>query len=640
MEHLKYRADIDGLRAVAVLSVVIFHYFPSILPGGFVGVDIFFVISGYLITSIILKSASSNSFSYVEFYKRRILRIFPALSIVLISCLIIGWIYFFQDDYKSLGKHVFSGAFFISNLTLWSESGYFDSQSYLKPLLHLWSLGIEEQFYILWPIVILCCFKSKHSKRNILLSCAAIFIVSYTISVSTMAYEGGANYYSPASRFWELMAGAIIATLRFMGIKTSVSKSMSLLGVIIITLSIALINENMAFPGYIAIIPVIGASLIIASNGNDWFASKALSFKPIVFIGLISYPLYLWHWPVYSFYRSILSGSPSTNELLILMALALVLAILTYFLLEKPLRHSRKKSITTIILAVVVFGSGVFGIVAYSMNGIKERSVNKSAGEYASVTNVYDYYKYGELLRGGICHSVLLKDAISNGCIKNSRNNIFIIGDSYAAALYNGLSSYIKNNNGKYVISQMTDGNAPPLFVSGKDDLQRNVGSINADRIKEIGIVKPEIVLLTWSVRGSNGVHDKKLAIEALSLTIKEIKKVSPQSRLIVVGPVPEWNANLVKVISNYTSEFKKTPPIYMSYGLNDEIKGWDKYFDENVPKLGVEYISAYRVLCNESGCLTRVGNGPDNLTAVDWGHLTKPGSDFLMNKIGNLIIK
>ncbi|MBJ3537948.1 acyltransferase, partial [Salmonella enterica subsp. enterica serovar Derby] len=170
MEHLKYRPDIDGLRAVAVLSVVIFHYFPSILPGGFVGVDIFFVISGYLITSIILKSASSNSFSYVEFYKRRILRIFPALSIVLISCIIIGWVYFFQDDYKSLGKHVFSGAFFISNLTLWSESGYFDSQSYLKPLLHLWSLGIEEQFYILWPIIILLCFKSKYSKRNILLS--------------------------------------------------------------------------------------------------------------------------------------------------------------------------------------------------------------------------------------------------------------------------------------------------------------------------------------------------------------------------------------------------------------------------------------------------------------------------------------
>ncbi|MDZ5360796.1 acyltransferase, partial [Salmonella enterica subsp. enterica serovar Meleagridis] len=131
----------------------------------------------------------------------------------------------------------------------------------------------------------------------------------------------------------------------------------------------------------------------------------------------------------------------------------------------------------------------------------------------------------------------------------------------------------------------MTDGNAPPLFVNGQDDLQRDVSSVNVDRIKEIGIAKPEIVLLNWSVRGSNGVQDKNLAIESLSLTIKEIKKASAESRVIVVGPVPEWNANLVKVISNYTSEFKKTPPIYMSYGLNDEIKVWDKYFDENVPK-------------------------------------------------------
>lgn len=169
MEHLKYRPDIDGLRAIAVLSVVIFHYFPSLLPGGFVGVDIFFVISGYLITSIILKSASNKSFSYLDFYKRRVLRIFPALSIVLVSCLIVGWVYLFQDDYKLLGKHVFSGSFFISNFTLWSESGYFDSKSYLKPLLHLWSLGIEEQFYIIWPVVILLCFRSKNHNRNMVM---------------------------------------------------------------------------------------------------------------------------------------------------------------------------------------------------------------------------------------------------------------------------------------------------------------------------------------------------------------------------------------------------------------------------------------------------------------------------------------
>lgn len=159
--------------------------------------------------------------------------------------------------------------------------------------------------------------------------------------------------------------------------------------------------------------------------------------------------------------------------------------------------------------------------------------------------------------------------------------------------------------------------------------------------------VSPMLILkITAAVKelvkgaSKNGVHDKKLAIDTLSLTIKKIKEASPDSRIIFIGPVPEWNANLVKIISNYLSEFKKTPPLYMTYGLNSEISEWDSYFSNNVPKMGIEYISAYKALCNESGCLTRVGNGPDFITAVDWGHLTKPGSDFLFNKIGNKIIK
>ncbi|EBM4511104.1 acyltransferase, partial [Salmonella enterica] len=322
-------------------------------------------------TSIILKSASNKSFSYLDFYKRRVLRIFPALSIVLVSCLIVGWVYLFQDDYKLLGKHVFSGSFFISNFTLWSESGYFDSKSYLKPLLHLWSLGIEEQFYIIWPVVILLCFRSKNHNRNIVLSCATIFIISYAISIFTMASDGGANYYSPASRFWELMAGAIISTLRFIGINTSLSKLMSLLGIILIALSITMIDEKMSFPGYIAIIPVLGASLIIASNGNDLVVSKLLSVRPVVFFGLISYPLYLWHWPIYSFYRSIFAGSPDYHELILLLLSSFFLAILTYYLIEKPLRNARNKYITAILLALSVFGTGLIGAFIFHINGVK-----------------------------------------------------------------------------------------------------------------------------------------------------------------------------------------------------------------------------------------------------------------------------
>ncbi|EBB5493059.1 acyltransferase, partial [Salmonella enterica subsp. enterica serovar Enteritidis] len=174
-----------------------------------------------------------------------------------------------------------------------------------------------------------------------------------------------------------------------------------------------MIDEKMSFPGYIAIIPVLGASLIIASNGNDLVVSKLLSVRPVVFFGLISYPLYLWHWPIYSFYRSIFAGSPDYHELILLLLSSFFLAILTYYLIEKPLRNARNKYITAILLALSVFGTGLIGAFIFHINGVKDREINKSAGEYASVTDVYNYYKYGELLRGGICHSVQLTAAIS-----------------------------------------------------------------------------------------------------------------------------------------------------------------------------------------------------------------------------------
>lgn len=638
--HLKYRSDIDGLRAIAVLSVVIFHYFPSILPGGFVGVDIFFVISGYLITSIILRNASNNEFSFLDFYKRRVLRIFPALLTILVFCLVVGWVFLFQDDYKSIGKHVFSGAFFISNLTLWNESGYFDSQSYLKPLLHLWSLGIEEQFYIVWPLVILACFRFRETPKRLFFSCAVIFIISYTYSVITMNSADGVNYYSPASRFWELMVGAIVAVLKFNGIKTSISKFMPLAGLVIIAGSLFFINEKMNFPGYIAVFPVFGAAIIVAYDGNRALGNRILSIKPLVCVGIVSYPFYLWHWPLYSFYRSVFADAPDVRILILMMALSLLLATLTYYLIEKPIRFGEHKKISSICLSAGVFSTGFAGIIIFLMQGVADRPVNKTAGEYASVTDVYEYYKYGELMRSGVCHSVEIKIAIENGCIKKGDKNIFIIGDSYAAALYNGLDKYIKSKNNGYVISQMTDGNAPPLFVRGKDDLHRDVIDINNKRLNQIKNVQPSIVLISWSVLGANGIHNKEESIKYIGETIKKIREVSSDSRIVVVGPVPEWNDNLIKILSMYYKKEKKTPPVYMSYGLKSSLKEWDNYFANHITDYNAIYISAWKALCNDSGCLTRDGDGPKNVTAVDWGHLTRPGSEFLFNNVGDMIFR
>ena len=206
--HPKYRPDIDGLRAVAVLSVVVYHAFPSWLKGGFVGVDIFFVISGFLISTIIFSSLERDSFSFYDFYSRRIRRIFPALLVVLIACYAFGWSALLADEYKQLGKHIAAGAGFVSNLILWSESGYFDIAAETKPLLHLWSLGIEEQFYIAWPVLLWAAWKKKFNLFTISL---ALFFVSFGLNLSKYRVDGVADFYSPQTRFWELLAGSLLA---------------------------------------------------------------------------------------------------------------------------------------------------------------------------------------------------------------------------------------------------------------------------------------------------------------------------------------------------------------------------------------------------------------------------------------------
>src|SRR5580698_8795201 len=245
LTHPKYRADIDGLRAVAVLSVVGFHAFPKLIHGGFIGVDIFFVVSGFLISTILFGSLETGSFSFVEFYSRRIRRIFPGLIVVLIAALTAGWFLLLADEYKQFGSHLARGAGFISNLILWKESGYFDNAAETKPLLHLWSLGIEEQFYIIWPFLLWAAWKSKF---NLLAITVAIAVISFAVNMSKAYSDSVAAFYSPQTRFWELLIGAGLAYAAlyrkewFADSNTRSANIQSALGAILIALSLVFVT--------------------------------------------------------------------------------------------------------------------------------------------------------------------------------------------------------------------------------------------------------------------------------------------------------------------------------------------------------------------------------------------------------------
>ncbi|HEY6457175.1 MAG TPA: acyltransferase family protein [Steroidobacteraceae bacterium] len=357
--HVPYRADIDGLRAVAVLLVVGYHAVPARFPGGFIGVDIFFVISGFLISSIILGECAEGTFSVLNFYVRRCRRIIPALLVVLFATWIIGGFTLISLDYSKLAKHLIAGATFTSNLLLWGEAGYFDVRAEYKPLLHLWSLGVEEQYYIIWPLLL--AFLYRRGRFTFIVTTVCLLIASFALEVSLIHTSPASSFYLLPCRFWELLIGAFLAYLRqvrgdlLWGGDQATGNSIpaALLagaGLALIAASCELITNKLPYPGWLAIIPVAAASALIVAGPQNLFSRTLLCNRTAVLIGLISYPIYLWHWPLISFFHIVDAASPFSQSaqhwiLRGAAALSIVLAYATWRWIEKPVqRWSRKQA--------------------------------------------------------------------------------------------------------------------------------------------------------------------------------------------------------------------------------------------------------------------------------------------------------
>lgn len=373
---LSYRPDIDGMRALAVLAVVAYHYAPTKFPGGFIGVDIFFVISGYLITGILLQAFQSHTFSLLDFYRRRILRIFPALSAVLIVCLVAGWLLLFPAEYATLGKHVAAGAGFVQNLVLWQEAGYFDTSALQKPLLHLWSLAVEEQFYIFWPLFL---WLVLHKSQRVLASVLLIAALSFALNIwGIQSGNSVATFYLPLTRAWELMAGAGLAALHISTgpRRPPYSSAMSCIGLGLILLGFAVIHPGRSFPGFWGLLPVIGSVLLIQAGEHAFVNRQLLALRPMVAVGLISYPLYLWHWSLLSLASVIFSGMDHAvlrGTKWAALCLSFLLAWATYRWLERPIRRQRKPK-AVLALGTLATLAGGAGLVIWQLGGLPQRS--------------------------------------------------------------------------------------------------------------------------------------------------------------------------------------------------------------------------------------------------------------------------
>jgi peptidoglycan/LPS O-acetylase OafA/YrhL len=606
MRALDYRADIDGLRAVAVAAVVVFHAFPALLPGGFVGVDIFFVISGYLISSQILAGLERGDFRFTEFYARRARRLLPALFLVLASSAIAGWRLLLPQQLVILGRDIAAGLFFVPNFVFFADAGYFDAPSVTKPLLHLWSLGIEEQFYLVWPVALAAAFTS----RRIALLAGVVLAGSFACNVILIATgHQDAAFYLPLSRFWELLAGAAIVHAR------TRSTLVPAAGAVLVALSVVVSTEN-NFPGLKALLPVAGAMMIIAGDGRA-LVNRVLSSRLPVALGLISYPLYLWHWPLLTFARIEALVPLTASQTLWILLLSVALAAATYHFAELPIRRWRPanrlnfKSAT--IMAAALLG---FGLASSATEGFPQR-LPQALSDIGNLSLDRDVWRNGRcfLNTGGGEFAPECSDREPAGAPR-----VMLWGDSYAAALYPGFRALAQRQG--FRLDQFTASSCPPIH--GLDDPANvlNCRRNNDRTFAGITQAPPDVVVIA----GFWPMYD----LSRLPATLAQIKQ---RSRVVLIGPVPNWGAAPIeaRLLKAYKSDG------VMPDRILPETQGALLLLDERLRKLaddvGVGYVAPLGILCDSRGCMTRTGNRINDLASFDEGHLNPSAAQWLVDR-------
>ena len=593
-KNLNYIKHLDGLRGVSILFVVLYHIKPSVFSGGYVGVDVFFVISGFLITS---KIVSEDRFNLKNFYLNRFKRLYPATLTVLIITTIFTFIFFTPSHLKDYSQSVISTIFFTSNLLFFTENSYFHSDSLLKPLIHTWSLGIEEQFYLLFPILLIA-FKKKWK-----LILIYITLTSLTISILTVDSYSKANYFLPFFRFWEITVGCLAYIY-----KDSIYKKLkrlnqlSIFSLFFLFISLFLYNSSTAFPGYNALLIVGSSVLLILNNNTSSLLNKILSNNFLVHIGKLSFTIYLVHQPVFSIYKY-LNGTNLT------ISIAFLLSLLIYFIsliineyIEKKYRHKKYNIKTKTIISFFTFTLIVFSIIGHYSNGYINRldNFNLKSTNYSGDRGV-----------------------VGIGKITNFNDSVVLYGDSFAQQLLPELSSRF----GVFYSIQPGCISINTLVISSNKIVTnecRNQGEFfNNASLKSY---ENFIVSFSW-----NNIENLK----QYENIVKEIKFLSNEfnsKNIIIIGPSPNSNfdGGYIKCLLNYFSQCSNKYLIEKSKNFV-----WVEYLSKEEFNSNVYFLNLFEIFCDEKFCYETINN---NLIYYDGSHSTDFSSKLIVDNLINYI--
>jgi peptidoglycan/LPS O-acetylase OafA/YrhL len=601
-----YRSDIDGLRAFSVLAVVAFHL-NGLIPGGYVGVDVFFVISGFLIGTIVFEEIDAGTFSFARFYQRRIRRIVPALVVTLIASYPASLALTGPSETVAFSRSSLAALFSVANIYFYATSGYFSANALDVPLLHLWSLGIEEQFYVFFPLIAVVL--SKYFPRALIPVLVVLGFSSLLSSQIELSRHPEASFYLLQNRAFELTIGVLLA--RFKLKPTPIAAQLSAAGgAVLLVIAICFYHEKTQFPGLAALVPCLGSALVIWSGQVGTLLGRLLSTQPLVYLGKISYPLYLAHWPLIVFGNIAFSDAPQWAFSLFVVTGSILAAAATYHLIERPIRSGQFSVIKIAFLSSAACLSVGGAAAALLTSGFESRFDQESA----SVTRL-ESPDLKDLYLKGTCFLDPDQSSASfplEKCFPDKRPVVLLWGDSHAAHLYNGLKFEFEKAG--YSLGMMTASACPALV--GRDVSDRPFGKhINDSVLSLINSRKPDIVILSafW----------KPFVMAQLEQTL----------RLITQNHIP------VVVLGN-TPIFEESVPLYLARPLRKQIKVSDRSAAENGLRQllvrnkieNVKYISLHDVACPDRRCLLTDPSGFSYY--LDDGHLTKEGSRWIAKSI------